>query len=335
MGVPPSNGVESAQGMHHIKRRTRHFGVAVAAICFLALSCSKSNQRAPESKSSTASNSSEPAVELKVKWPGKKAVQRMAITSTAQMNMPKTKQPVAQVTDMSLDYSIIALKQREDGGHEIEVEFVSTKMESKVGDRVYVSFDSQRDSAKQAADVVTSALRKIVGAKLRYVLGPDNKVEKLDGYEDFMVRIARGSKNPEMLKPMFGEDSLKMLCNWTEALPDHPVKPGDTWKNATEMNVYGMAKILIDGTFTFKEWADRGGHKCAKLDFDGTITGKSSPNAPFTIENGTLRGSSWFDPKLGMLVGSDTDERMTVKIQQGRNSMSQQINQNVTLSLME
>jgi hypothetical protein len=251
------------------------------------------------------------------------------------MQNPANKQPIAQVTDMSWDYAINTLKQRDDGGHEVELEFVGTKMESKVGERVYLSFDSARDATKETKDAITPALRKLVGAKLHYTFGPDNKLEKVDGYDDFMVRIARGSKNSEMLKSMFNEDSLKMLCKWADGLPDHPVRPGDTWKSSTEMRVYGTAKISIDGDFTFKEWEDRNGHKCAKLDFDGKISGQGGDKAPFSIEKGKVHGTSWFDPEQGVLVGSDSDETMTVKIQQGGNSMSQQISQNVTMTLVE
>ena len=315
-----------------MRNRTPHLAAAAVAVCLVALSCSKSNQRATQT---IPSNSSEPTIDLKVKWtPGKKVVLRLAISSTSQMENPKTKKPIAQVTDMSWDYAINTLKQRDDGGHEVELEFVATKMESKVGDRVYLSFDSH-DASKETSDPITPALRKLVGAKLNYTFGPDNKLEKLGGYDDFMVRIARGSKNSEMLKSMFNEDSLKMLCKWADGLPDHPVRPGDTWKNSTEMRVYGMAKIFIDGNFTFNGWEDRNGRKCAKLDFDGKITGKGDDQAPFTIEKGKVHGTSWFDPEQGMLIGSDSDESMTVKIHQRGNTMSQLITQNVTMQLVE
>lgn len=319
----------------HMRNRTLHLAAAAAILCFAATSCSKSNNRSAQQ--SKASNSSEPAVDLKVKWaPGKKITQRMAISSAMNMGGPKNGQAVQQVTDMSWDYSMNTLKQLDNGGHEVELEFVGTKLESKVGDRVYMSFDSAHDDGKEAKDPITPALRKIVGGKIRLTLSPDNKVERVDGYDDFMVRIARGSKNTEMLKGMFSEDMLKRLCSSSEGLPDHPVKPGDSWKHSMEMNLYGAAKMVIEGTITFANWEDHDGHKCVKLDYDGKITGKGKSDAsPVSIEKGTIHGSSWFDPEQGVAVGSDTDQTMTLKIQQRGNAVSQQMTQNVTLKLIE
>jgi hypothetical protein len=260
----------------------------------------------------------------------------MAITSAIDMGGTKNGQHVQQITEMSWDYSMNPLKQLDNGGHEVELEFTGTKMETKVGDRVYMSFDSAHDTGKDTQDPITPALRKIVGGKVRYTLGKDNKVERVDGYDDFMVRIARGSKNTEMLKGMFSEDTLKRLCSWSDALPDHPVRPGDSWNNSMEMNLYGMAKMVIDGKFTFANWEDHAGHKCVKLDYDGKITGKGkSDAAPFSIEKGTIHGSSWFDPEQGVVVGSDADQTMTINIQQRGNAMSQQMTQNVTVKLLE
>ncbi len=318
-----------------MKTQTVRFALSIATVCLLALSCSKSKERVAQSK---PSNSSEPAVELKVKWtPGKKVVQRMAISTTSQMEQSKNKQgqTTQQVMDMSWDYSINTLKQLDNGGHQVELEFVATKMESRVGDRVFMSFDSAHDTGKDTKDPFTPALRKIVGGKVRYIFGPDNKLERIDGYDDFMVRIARGSKNSEMLKSMFNEDVLKRLCSWSEALPDHPVSPGDSWKNSMEMNLYGMAKMVIDGKFTFANWEDHEGHKCVKLDYDGTITGKSTGATPFSIDKGKIHGSSWFDPEQGVAVGSDNDQAMTIKIQQRGGTVSQLVIQNVTMRLVE
>lgn len=318
-----------------MKNRTLHLAAAAALLCFVATGCSKakSDSKAAQSKST---NSSEHAVELKVKWtPGKKIVQRMAVSSAMNVGGPKAARPIQQVTEMSWDYSMNPLKKLDNGGNEVELEFVGTKMETKVGDRVYMSFDSAHDPGKDAKDPITPALRKLVGGKVRYTFGPDNKIERMDGYDDFMVRIARGSKNTEMLKGIFSEDMLKRMCSSSDALPDHPVSPGDSWNHTMEMNLYGTAKMVIDGKFTFASWEDHNGHKCVKLDYDGKITGKGKGDAPLSIEKGTIHGSSWFDPEQGVLVDSDSDQTMTLNIQQRGNTMSQKMDQNVTMKLIE
>jgi hypothetical protein len=316
-----------------MKNRTLHLAATAALLCFIATSCSKSNKQSAQSK---PSNSSEPAVELKAKWtPGKKLVQRMALTSAIDLGGPKNQPHAQQVTEMSWDYALNALKKLDNGGYQVELEFVGTKMETKVGERVYMSFDSAHDTGKEAKDPITPALRKIVGGKIRFILGADNKVERVEGYDDFMVRIARGSSNTEMLKGMFSEDMLKRLCSSSDDLPDHPVRPGDSWKHSMEMNLYGSAKMVIDGKSTFANWEDHDGHKCVKLDYQGKITGKGKSDAPFSIEKGTIHGTSWFDPEQGMALGSDSDQTMTINIQQRGNVVPQQMTQNVTIKLIE
>jgi hypothetical protein len=316
-----------------MKKQTFHAAVA-ALVCLLAVSCSKQKERSSQPKSQT-SNSSEPAVELKAKWsPGKKIVQRMTI-SARNGSADQQSSRGQQVTDMSWDYSVTTLKQSDDGGHELELEFVSTKIEAKAGDRVYMSFDSAHDDGKETKDPFTPAFRKLVGAKVRYVLGPDGKVKTLDGYDDFMVRIARGSKNSEMLKSMFNQEMLKRLCGWADSLPDHPVRPGDTWKQSIDTTLYGTAKMMIEGKFTFATWEEHNSHKCVKLDYTGTISGNSSGSAQVAIDKGTISGSSWFDPEEGVVVASDLDQVLTIKIGQKGDSGSQKIFQNVTLQLVE
>jgi hypothetical protein len=319
-----------------MKHRTLRLAASAALLCFVAVGCSKSKST-DHAAQNKPSNSSEPAVELKVKWtPGKKVTQRMTISSAIHAGAPKNGQNIQQTTDMSWDYSLNPLKTLDNGGHEVELEFVATKFEMKVGDRVYMSFDSAHDDGKQAKDPITPALRKLIGGKMRYTLGPDNKIERVDGYDDFMVRIARGSdsRNTEMLKGMFSEDMLKRLCSSADLLPDHPVRPGDSWKNSMDMTIYGTAKMTINGTFTFANWEDHNGHKCVKLDYEGKIVGKGSgAGAPMSIDKGTIHGSSWFDPEQGVAVATDNDQTMTVSFQQ--RGTSQQMTQNVTIKLIE
>src|SRR4051812_2997537 len=100
-----------------MKNRTLCLAAMAAVACLVATSCSKSNQRAAHSK---PSNSSEPAVELKAKWkPGKKIVQRMALSSAIDMGGAKNGQHAQQLTEMSWDYSMNPLKQLDNGGNEV------------------------------------------------------------------------------------------------------------------------------------------------------------------------------------------------------------------------
>ena len=92
--------------------------------------------------------------------------------------------------------------------------------------------------------------------------------------------------------------------------------------------------MVIDGTFTFKNWEDHDGHKCVKLDYDGKISGTKSGRMP-QIESGKVHGSSWFDPEQGVGIGAESDQTMAFKYDLKGKATSQQVRQNVTIRLVQ
>jgi hypothetical protein len=142
----------------------------------------------------------------------------------------------------------------------------------------------------------------------------------------------------QMFKGMFNEGTLKQMVD-AYHLPDKPIKIGDTWPVKTEMDLPMLGTLITNLKFTFTGWEQHENHKCAVFTFDGDITSKpgttqSSPMA-MTIEGGKTAGKSWFDPELGMAIGSLIDQTMTMKMNVQGQSMSTSIQQKINTTLLQ
>ena len=141
-------------------------------------------------------------------------------------------------------------------------------------------------------------------------------------------QMMSGMFNKEMIAQSYNQASLK-------ALPGKPVKPGDSWPYSVTMNLPQMGSIVLTGKYTFKGMAQHGGASCAELTEDGTVSMKISlppgaaaaaganagaapaapaPQVPAMGGGGTLQGTVWFDPALGMARESQFKQTMTIRM---------------------
>jgi hypothetical protein len=218
-----------------------------------------------------------------------------------------------------LDYSITVLKPREGGGHELEVEFLAQKIESKLGGRSLIAFDSAADAKLDRANPVAAALRKLVGIKIHYLTDASGKLEKVNGAQELQAKVLAGA-NPQaaqILNGLLNEENLKRVIALGAILPDKPVKLGDKWPAQRDVSLGKLGFLVMDMNYVFKGWEDHDKRRCALLEFTGSITNRPSSEQPsglsVTIENGKTFGKSWFDPALGMIVDSVSEQEWTMK----------------------
>jgi hypothetical protein len=187
---------------------------------------------------------------------------------------------------------------------------------------------------------MASTIRKMIGARLKLLSDADGKVDKVEGYSEFMGRIAGGGKPQDraMMQSFFNEDTLKQMCAWAKAVPSHPVKTGDTWPVKLDVSMGPMGTMIMDLKYTFKNWEQHDDRKCARLEYKGTMTSKPSgvptPMA-MKIEKGQLSGTTWYDPELAMVVDTVSDQDMTMKITMQGKPMNSKIAQKITVKLTE
>jgi Family of unknown function (DUF6263) len=324
--------------------------ICTGLTCLLLAGCSKPKDAAVNNKPgeapATASASAaekpknpEGPVELKLKWTvGKRYLEEMAMTQNSEITMPGAPKPMQQQTDMTQDYSLSAVKARSEGGSEVEMKFISQKMSTKTEGRDAMSFDSTADPATDAGNPVAPMLRKAVGAHITYLTDSDGKIEKVQGFPEFIKQLTGGvsAQSQQMMKSMFSEDSLKQYASGAQGLPDKPVKVGDTWPVHMDMNMGPMGNMTLNLKFKFAGWEQHNDHNCVLLTYTGDMASKGGPTSnamKISIENGKLSGKNWFDPELGVMVENTGDQTMTVKMSMQGKDMTSKMKQNIDVKL--
>jgi len=249
-------------------------------------------------------------VELKLKWPlGERVVMNMDMKQNMEIFMPN--QPGSRKQDMTLGqkYGLTVLKETPDGGHEVEMEYLSTRMAMEMGGKKLLDYDSDKKPGSDKANPI----------KIQYFLDASNEVERIEGVDELMNRMSTGGKsNPgvEMFKSsMFSKDHFKQMMAANRFMPPKPVQPGDTWPVKQNYDMGPLGTLVMDFDCTLQGWEMHGKRNCARIEFQGTAKSTPGTNAnptgmSMTILDGNFSGVSWFDPELGITIDMTMNQDM-------------------------
>jgi hypothetical protein len=259
-------------------------------------------------------------VELKLKWPvGERVVQRFDMKQNMEIFMPNQPNSIKQDMTMGQEYGLTVLKENPEGGHEVELEFLGMQMAFSQGGKSVMNYDSSKKSSPDNANPMADAFQKIIGAKIKYFLDVSNNVERIEGVDALVSRLESGGSPDAVapLKSMFNEGYFKQMIGGSRYMPPKPVQPGDTWPVQLEIAMGPIGTLVMDYTFTFQKWEQRGKRTCARLEFQGTIKSKPDDNSrpagmTMDIQDGTSSGVSWFDPELGKIIETSLNQNITM-----------------------
>lgn len=147
-------------------------------------------------------------------------------------------------------------------------------------------------------------------------IGKNNKVEKVDGKDEFIKKLGTGSPQMEaLLKKVLTEDALKEMTDPTyKLLPDSPKKKGETWEKKSSLNLgpIGSYEIVYKFKYVDPDPAPD------KKDFDKievesiinyTAPKESTDPLVFRIKDGKLttdtaasKGVVYYDPKTNRIA---------------------------------
>lgn len=322
---------------------------AAVALLLPGMGCNKSGKLAQPSTFKAPSG----PVELKLKWPvGERIEQDMDMKQTMEMTLPGQAGPMKQEMTMGQAYGLTVLQATPDGGHEVEMDFLSARMGASMGGKKTLDYDSAKKVTTDKPNPVADVFGKIVGSKIRLFLDASNAVERVEGMDDMMSRVAAGGNSAvtASLKSMYSEGYFKEMMSANRFMPPDAVQPGDTWPVQLEYPIAAMGTIVLDYTFTFQSWEMHGKRNCARLEFSGTISTKPDANPKpsamsITILDGNSSGVSWFDPELGKTIDTKMNQDMKMVIQmpmpsRGKpgatlrmQSITNQMNQVITIKL--
>jgi serine/threonine protein kinase len=260
-------------------------------------------------------------MELKLKWPpGKRYVKNFDLKQNTAFLLQGRSDTVKEDITLGNQLGLTVLQATPDGGHEIELEFLSARMGTKMGDRTRLDFNSANQSAVDKTNGVAAVFGKIVGSKLRYFLNASNDAERLEGVDKLVQRIKSVPQTDPLtdgIKSIFCAAYFEALTNTSPFLPRHAVQPGDTWLSHTEYPVATVGIEVSDYKVVFQNWEMHANHNCARLELQGTMKVKPDPHSKrdetnYHPRDGVSEGVAWFDPELGQIIEADMKNDVNV-----------------------
>ena len=180
--------------------QNKFFSLALVGWLGLALAaCKEKSQTQTESKptANASSAGSGPGVELKVKWPvGSRYVYRMDLDQQSTNKFPQMPQPMIQNVTMAMTYALAVTKETAKDGRELEMEFVANEMEVKMGEQVFMSFDSKEAAKSDAQNPFIGPYRKMIGSKLRILVDADGKLDEIIDLQEWTDKVTAGVAGP-------------------------------------------------------------------------------------------------------------------------------------------
>ncbi len=182
-----------------------------------------------------------------------------------------------------------------------------------------INYDS--DKPGDTLDVTSHTMAKVLGtmkdAQFYFNINSKGEVGSVSGIDDMMQHAMSSVNSPagvamaSGVSSSFNEDNFKQnLQQSFNMYPDKPVKPGDTWTNATTMSSQGTP-MKMDNTYTLQSVTD----SVANIKVDSKIT---SPGAGSAMGlNGTMTGTMKFDIPTGIAVDGDLDMNINMSINTG------------------
>jgi len=263
----------------------------------------------------------------------------MELNQDIAMKTPNQADQGALEVKLAQDFNLSAIKQLDNGGWELGLEFENQTMDVSQGGHTLLSFDSAQSSA-QETNPVAPMLRAMIGARLQYFTDAAGKVEKMDGLDELMKRVSAVAKPQQigMFQQMFSEDTLKRYGSFSEALPNRMVNVGESWTMQSDI-ISSIGTLGMDMNYTFKDWEQHGDRRCARVEATGKISTKTASaamvGAMVNVENGKITGDFWFDPETGMIVDVHDTQNMTLKITTRTQTLTQQLDQKVRVWLVD
>jgi hypothetical protein len=290
--------------------------LALTALCIAAFtSCGKSNPAGPAHATAGTNG-----VLLKVKWPlGARYVFRMDLDQHSTSRIPGMPQPVQQDVTQALTYALSAVKEAPGGGRELEIEFLASEMEVKMGTQVMISFDSKESPKNDDQNPLIAPYRKMIGSKLRLEVDGEGKVERVLGVQEWTDNLNKDAGPAKgMIAQQFNEAYFRQMADFGRGLPTQPVEPRQTWPFSMEVPLGPMGKLKVDSRITFTGWEDRERHRCAVLKTTASLKGTPSreaapapgPMGKLSFKDGKSSGTAYFDPEFGAPIESMAEQSL-------------------------
>lgn len=255
-------------------------------IVLLGFSACKDNT---SSKSSSAGD----AIELKLNVKsGDQFTYEMTTTQKMTQSLMGKKIDLNQEMIFTFDYAVKSQSANETN-LEATYKRIRMKQHSDMGD---MEVDSD---LPDKASPMYKELLNLKGKTFGITLNDKGEVTKVSG----MDQLGGNSMSDSSLRSML-EMSFKLY-------PDHPVKPGDTWKNDFQSDLGGIMKMKLANTYELIQVKDG----VAEIKTESVISSEKGNNDQVEMNlSGTQSGIMRIEVKSGMLKGSKLKQKLSGKM---------------------
>ena len=274
---------------------------------------------------------------------------KMAQTSTFSIGG----KDIEQTMTMAFKHSM-TVSQHEDGKRKrVAMRYGRVAMEMNMGEQK-MEFDSDKNDSPATGPL--ASLGGLVGKEFRMILDENDQVLDVENLDEILKAFSSDPVAGKVLGQFMNKDSMKELVQGSmlRAMPDHPVKPGDTWPMSYGTKMGQAGSLKVEGNYTYNKPVTHDGHACALIGTAATLTmdmnfanaiggaADGNPEAAemvkkmdMKITDSRMTGSITFDPELGMArdmtmtttmkmsmnlpagaAGPDGNPRITVPIKQ-------------------
>lgn len=167
--------------------------------------------------------------------------------------------------------------------------------------------DSPEDVKKARQDEALKMYAALVGKSLLIRVSAAGKVEDSDLTE--LVQALEADEDFKSIAANAKRIGPDMMQNSFCSLPDKPVKPGDAWKDSRTIDMGGVGKVVMAGTYTFEGMEDGK----ARIGVEMAITLEKKEGAPIELREGVGKGLILFDVTAGTIASSKTVTRLVVE----------------------
>jgi len=196
-------------------------------------------------------------------------------------------------------------------GQEFEVvsemtqEFIMTPKASGNEDLAYdVKLNNMSFKLETPRGDIEPEMDEIIGKSFELILSPYGKELEYSEAEKLRIEITTGET----------KSIASDIAAFFPDLPDHPVKPGDSWKSVDEVRDRSETKenvLIFDNINTFEGLETHMGYECMKISivFTGTIEGEGTQEGMDLVTTGKVQGTgTWYYAyKEGIFTSSSVE----------------------------
>lgn len=262
------------------------YSILLLFIVLLGFSGCKDNA---SSKSASAGD----AIELKLNLKsGDQFTYEMTTTQKMTQSQMGKKIDLNQEMIFTFDYAVKSQSANETN-LEATYQRIRMKQHSDMGD---MEVDSDQPDK---ASPMYKELLNLKGKTFGITLNDKGEVTKVSG----MDQLGGNSMSDSSLRSML-EMSFKLY-------PDHPVKPGDTWKNEFQSDLGGIMKMKLSNTYELIQVKEG----IAEIKTESVISSEKGNNDKVEMNlSGTQSGIMRLDVKSGMLKDSKLKQKLSGKM---------------------